>query len=798
MPRLRPPHKDTIVCACLCCACALLSLGLFMAQDGGAFTLREDFDFQQIPFTMALHKQIARGGLAGWCWTLDLGTSAIQGFGFYELGSPFFWASMLFDANAFPYVVGWMYVCKYVVAGVTAYLFLRRFAGHTHAATIGALLYAFSGFQTANLLFYHFHDVVALFPLLLIGLERLMHDRRDIVCFVLAVCANALVNYFFFVQDVLFLLLYFGFRFGPNLWQENPRALARAVLRCLVLGTLGAAMAAVLLVPSLAYMLGNPRTGSSTLSLENLLWDPREALFQLQGFLLPADAMFDHNAVIDQQWTSTSCWLPLVGPSLVLAYLKRRLRTHDWLARLIVALLVVCASPLLTSAFILFTGIYQRWWYALVLMGALASTLVLDRPHEFDVRFGTTVYACLLVAFVATVLVCAVLVDASFLLHPDRFALYVGMAAAGCAATRLLTTGNGLGSSHDNGRLNQPRTYEDHKPEGSTPHSPRFVYRGTALLCAVLTLCVLTTATTTFYYRQNPYAGEMLEHIEPAAWRDTLDQITLGTQLPTMDAQYRYATEDNRLTLTGDAAGTSSFCSTIANATGRFEEFFDWGSWNVWNLAKESVPGLSELLGGRYLVVSEPGDAAVLAQYATGNDVAYVVEKDACPLGFLCTTYALADDVYELPVEQRALALMQAPVVSPDDEDAVMAYAQRRDADDLDLTRPLEALVAQTQERAVDDFWRDDHGFGFVTSSPQPALVYLSVPHDEGWVAHVDNSEVTTVDSAGMTLLPLPAGRHVVRFSYQTPGLSQGLVLTGMSWLAFALVVLRSARQQNR
>lgn len=760
-------RKDVLGCALLCFACALLSLGIFMLQDGGAFTIREDFDFQQLPFTMALHNQIARGGLGGWCWNLDLGTSAIQGFGFYELGSPFFWTSMLFPADAFPYVVGWMYMLKYVVAGVTAHLFVRRFVGSPRVATIAALLYAFSGFQTANLLFYHFHDVVALFPLLLIGLERLMARPRDFVPFTLAVFANALVNYFFFVQSVIFLLLYFGFRFGPTLWKEGPLALLIVVGRCFALGVLGCGMAAVLLVPSLLYMLGNPRSGSSVLSIENMLWEPRQLLFVIQGMLLPADAMHNHNAVIAQQWTSTSCWLPVVGPSLCIAYLKRRLAKRDWLALLVTALLVASASPLLNAGFILFTGIYQRWWYALVLMGVLATAQVLDDPREYDVRFGVVAYACLLAAFVTAVLVCAVAVDPTYLLHPEGLALYVAIAAAGCLATYLVVA-------------NRPAKL------------PR-----NALAAIVAVTAVVSTALTLHCYKQDLYQGEMLEHLDPQELCPTVEQIARGTQLEAIDPQYRYATGDNRLTLTGNAAGTSSFSSTISNSVGRFEDFFGWGSWNVWNLNKEAVPGLSELLGGRYLVLPEPDGNEAVAHYQAGNASAYVTQQEACPIGFMCDNYAITDEVYQVDQAQRAKVLMQAPVVSPADEQQVSAYAKRVESSDLDLSQPVSELVRNAQERGVSNFWRNDYGFGFVASSGTPTLVYLSVPHDDGWSATIDGQSAKTVDSAGMTLLPLEAGEHTIEFAYETPGLRAGAVASAISWLVFAFVLVLIRRKQG-
>lgn len=102
-----------------------------------------------------------------WIWNIDLGSSFVNAFSFYNLGSPFYWISLLFPRGSFPYLAGFLYILKYVVASMTAYLYLRLFAEDRRYAVIGALLYAFSGFQTTNLEFFHFHDVTAVFPLML-------------------------------------------------------------------------------------------------------------------------------------------------------------------------------------------------------------------------------------------------------------------------------------------------------------------------------------------------------------------------------------------------------------------------------------------------------------------------------------------------------------------------------------------------------------------------------------------------------------------------------------------------------
>lgn len=269
----------------------------------------------------------------------------------------------------------------------------------------------------------------------------------------------------------------------------------------------------------------------------------------------------------------------------------------------------------------------------------------------------------------------------------------------------------------------------------------------------------------------------------------TLNALALGTQLNEIDPQYRYATGDNRLTLTGEAAGVSSFSSTVSSASGRLDELFGTPATNVWHLNKSTVPGLTELLGGRYHVTTSPGADEVVTQHEVGGTTYYVTSENACPIGFTAPSYVLKQDVEELPVEQRAATLMQTPVVASEDEKLVAGYAQRSYLGAVDFSQDIAPLIADAQSRAVEGFWRDDHAFGFDVEAAEPELVYLSVPHDDGWSAYVDGLETPTVDSAGMTLLPVEAGKHVVRFVYETPGLRIGVWVSIGSWLLFAVLV---------
>lgn len=175
---LKQPRDNNIyVCALLCFLVGVASFSYYMYLDGGVFTVADDFNVQQIPFLTALNHYVKnKSGM--WCWNVDLGTQMIGAYSFYNLGSPFVWLTFLFPKSSVPYLTGWFYILKYVVAGITAYLYLRIFVKNRKYAVLGGVLYSFSGFQSVNLLFFHFHDVVAFFPLMLLGLERLITKHK--------------------------------------------------------------------------------------------------------------------------------------------------------------------------------------------------------------------------------------------------------------------------------------------------------------------------------------------------------------------------------------------------------------------------------------------------------------------------------------------------------------------------------------------------------------------------------------------------------------------------------------------
>ena len=107
-------------------------------------------------------------------------------------------------------------------------------------------LYAFSGFSMYNVFFNHFHEAMVVFPLMLIALEETVVNKRR-VFFALTVALNAFVNYFFFIGECIFLVIYFLCR----LTDPKFKITVKTFLVLAFESVIGVALAGAMFVPAI-------------------------------------------------------------------------------------------------------------------------------------------------------------------------------------------------------------------------------------------------------------------------------------------------------------------------------------------------------------------------------------------------------------------------------------------------------------------------------------------------------------------------------------------------------------------
>jgi len=348
---------------------------------------RGDFMEQQIPFIMETKRMLA-SGMPYWDWNTFLGANFFGSYSFYTLGSPFVWLLMPLPEAAIPYGISVMAVLKHAVAAMTAFWFLRRFVKEPRHAKIGALLYAFSSFSIINTQFYHFMDVVAVFPLLMLGLENAFVGKRRHGALALASALNAMVNYYFFAGTALFVVFYTAFRFFSKDWREEL-PFRRRVWRLVGAGFecgLGCLMVAWILMPAGWAMMGVSRSGALQVPNYYGFYTWSNTLERLRALWMPIDSNVVHAFFGDaSSWASVAAFLPLFGCALVVWHALARRK--GWIHLLLVFLVFISIWPLANRAFTLGSSIfYTRWWYGLVLMLCIPTVQALEALPQRNPR----------------------------------------------------------------------------------------------------------------------------------------------------------------------------------------------------------------------------------------------------------------------------------------------------------------------------------------------------------------------------------------------------------------------------
>ncbi|RYM05050.1 hypothetical protein EWH99_07800 [Sporolactobacillus sp. THM7-7] len=731
----------------------LLTSGLMflpsIIKNGGLFALVGDFNYQQIPFNMLSNRSIKSGDIF-WSWSTDLGSNFIASYSFYTIGSPFFWFSLLFPPAAFPYLVGPLLMLKYCVAGLTAYAYIQRYVSDKDYAVMGALLYAFSGFSTVNLMFNHFHDVIAVFPLLLAGLDRLAEDKKR-GWFAAAVALNATLNFFFFIGETVFLVLYYCVRFLT----EDFKKYIRRLPWCLWEGVLGVGMACFLFFPAILFTLQNPRLDAFLYGPNALTFSGSRYLEMIKTILMPAELMPYQSAILTQDFSSSSAYLPLFGPMLVVSLIVSR---KNWMTRMAVCSLIIAFVPLLNSLFyVLNASYYARWFYMPVLIMSLISAAVLENTEDINVKKGFWITASGVIALALFLLFYPWSEDMpNAVFHLDLFLMYLAITIAGLLAAWLL--------------LFRMKNAQFRKP----------ALTGAILLFSAGTGLFNITSTHVNYPYQT--ARDIYNTVVKTG-------LILNRILP-KEENYRIKISDDGWNLPM-VSGTPTVNSFTSMVNGSIFQFYDSieSPRDVKTVVPDDYYGLEPFLSERfYIDTKKDSQRRLYAKFNNGTNTIYIYENDdVLPIGFTYDYYMTEQQFHDLPVEKKHLALLKAVVLS--EKEANQVRNLLIPLPDSRLSEigagSLQSDVSARAREASTDFRRNNGGFTARIDTNTRKYAFFSVPYDKGWRASVNGRSVPIIDADGFMIVPVDEGENAIRFTYRTPGLTAGILLSLASFIGF-------------
>ena len=757
----------------LCALTAALIFLPFYLLDGGFFHYAGDFNSQQISFYRYMNGFLKGAGYpAGYggvkntfSWATDLGSGTMNAYSFYLYGSPFFWFSLLFPQNWLPYLMVPLLVLKFAVAGGGAYLYLRRYVKDPNFAVLGAALYAFSGWGLYNIFFNHFIDVLALFPWMLWALDETIYEHRH-GWFAFWVAVNLLNNYFFFVGQVLFLVIYFVCKLSAGEFRLTPRLFGQLAFESL----LGVALGFVVLWPTVFSVLQNPRTIDLSSGWGFLTYSkPQQYLAILLSWVLPPDSPYMTSIWSEGiiKWTSMTAYLPLCSLAGAMAYW--RARKGDSKKRIVATCAIFALVPVLNSAFYaLNSSYYARWYYMPVLILCAMTASALESPDISADELDAPVRGIgwLMVATLAFALVPVQDGDTKewslgVLQNPGQYAAVLSFGIGGLILYRLLCR----------------------RWRGSQAFARRMTAVVLAFACAFSMVHIGIGK-----FGQWHTDSDLVEQYTSA--------IKLKDDLPEGDWRVdTYKTHDN-LGLWLDKSSLQYFGSTAAPSILSFYPALGVKR-DVRSEPDISNYALRGLLSVKYLITTPEKQEDFLdaaddgwSYYDTKDGFMLYENENYVPMGFTYDYY-ITEESYETTVKNtRANLLMRALVLSEEDAETYGKYLEKLPEAKLDDLW-YDTYVSDCADRrasACSSFQMTNSGFHAEITLKKDDLVFFSVPYDDGFTAYVNGEEtdVIRVDEGLMAVLA-PAGENTIDFVYQADGYSLASKVSLAALAAFAL-----------
>lgn len=772
--------------------------------------LRTDMYHQYAPFFSEFKDKLASGGSLLYSWNIGMGVNFSALFAYY-LASPFNWLLILCPAGLVIEFMTYLIVVKIGLSGLSMAYYLRKHCGtRDFGVAFFGIFYALSGYMAAYSWNIMWLDCILLFPLVMLGLERLVKEGKGgLYCLTLGI--SIFSNYYISIMTCMFLVIYFI----ALLVMEREMSWERLVGRSFRFGLyslLAGGMAAGVLLPA-AYALG--MTASSDVSF------PKTATQYFSIFDMIARHIGNVETEIGlDHWPNIYCGVA------VLMFFQLYLA-----CRKIAAKEKVVYCTLLLLFFASFSiNILNFIWHGFHYPNSLPCRqsfiyifLILMMCYQAYMHLRTTPWKHVVLAFWGAV--CFVLL-AQKLVTADHFHFVVFYVAILFLALYL-----GIICLYQKGRA----------------------YQNRALLLALAVVSVeaavnttvtsVTTTSRTSYIKDNEAVETLLETLTPASTFYRVEKVTRKTK---NDGAWLHF------------PSVSLFSSTAnADLSALFKKLGCESSTNAYSITG-STPLIDMLFSVKYGLYSQEPDATDMRTYLAQEDETWLYENNyTLPLGFWAPSdlesrwdleagnpadvqnnlaYALGtaqilEPVLDTVTDQNTLTFYPAQsgeyyayvdnkkieevtattwkgtktysnidrgylvelgyctageevsLVAEDSKESLYASVYR--FSEQGLAEAYEALAVHPWTLTS---WTDTSLKGTI-SCEEMGVMMTSIPYDEGWTIFVDGVEQPAEKVLDAFLgIRLTPGSHTISMEYTPEGWKLGWGITGASAAALLLL----------
>ena len=548
--------------------------------------------------------------------------------------------------------------------------------------------------------------------------------------------------------------------------------------------------AGVILVPSILAVLQNSRLNNFPTGWGAVVYTSEQRyLHIISSFLFPPDMTAYANFTPDSnaKWASVAGWLPLFSMVGVFSFYK--LKTHKWLRVFIPLLFTMAFIPLFNSMFqLLNAAYYARWFYMLTLMLSLATIICLDNA-ETDYKIGlkitfavTALITCLigLTPSVSTDTKGVTTTTYGLEKYPDRFWIWTGIAFIG-----LIMLAFALNFKK------APKAF------------PRMISIMLSVLIVLYGNVLVGVGVVNSSYKYNYIANyaignknqfKELKDIQNVRsdFYEEMDNMGMYWQIPTIQAfqsivpgsvmdYYKSVGVERSV---GSRPETDVYAiRSLLSCKYLFDNNTDSKDFTG-TISSTKMPGWKHIKTKRHYKIYE-------------NE--YYI-----PYGFTYDTYVTQEEYDNCTESNRSNLMLKSMVLSKDQAKKysdILQHDEKLSSYKYTQTEYFNDCNARKKLVCSSVKFENNKFTAKIKTGDSKELVFFSIPYEDGWKATVNgkSADVEKVN-VGFMAVAVPANTEsTIVFTYHTPGLSSGIIVTvvGAIILALYLILYKSPKKRE-
>lgn len=188
------------------------------------------------------------------------------------------------------------------------------------------------------------------------------------------------------------------------------------------------------------------------------------------------------------------------------------------------------------------------------------------------------------------------------------------------------------------------------------------------------------------------------------------------------------------------------------------------------------------------------------------NGYAVYENESYIPMGYTFDKFISEDDFYDVTTSSRHLALLKAMVLTDEQIEKYSDIVSDNLTDGEDFRYTVSEYTSDCEDRnelTCSEFEYTNSGFNAtadLTEHEGDTLMFFSVPYEDGWSATVNGESVDIEKvSVGFMAVRVNGGEvNEIVFTYETPGLKVGIVISALSAAAFVLYLILSRKHKSK